>query len=267
MDEPRTDARLPRVLLVEDNPLHVRLVQTMLREVWSDISSLRTAKQLDVALVHLEDSTPDLILLDLVLPDADHLDGLNALLEFAPAVPIVVLSAYEDEALAVQALAAGAEDYLVKGRIGSETLARSIRFAMIRSGVARPRLPAPPSAGRTGRAIVGLDGRVHRVDPGLVAITGFEAAELVGGHIMGLTTPEDSSRWTDHLSAMESTTPTHSIGVSLRTRRGGARFVTAELTPLLGSKGSHEVVVRFATLTADLDPISEPTDATTPVSA
>ncbi len=254
--------QFPDVLLVEDNPLHVRLVQTMLREVWKDISTLRVAKRLDIAIAHLRKSIPDVVLLDLVLPDADQLEGLHAVLSFAPNTPVVVLSAHEDDEHALQALAVGAQDYLVKGRVGSDALARSMRYAMVRGGVAVPRRNAPATSEQAGNAIVGLDGAVLRVDRGLTEITGLSAGQLVGNHVMGITTPDDAASWSELLRDIDDSTQAKKVAVSVRTASGGVRFVTAELVPMLGPNGASEVVVRFATVNAASKPsVSHEVDA------
>ena len=69
------------------------------------------------------------MLLDLSLPDADGLDTLVRAHAQAPKTPIVVLTGHDDEALAVRAVRAGAQDYLVKGHVDGELLVRSIRYA------------------------------------------------------------------------------------------------------------------------------------------
>jgi phosphoserine phosphatase RsbU/P len=121
-----------RLLLVEDNPGDARL----LRETLSDAPSLRFdlvhAERLSDALDSLGTSQADLVLLDLSLPDAHGLETVARMLEAAPEIPIVVLSGQADETLAVQAVQAGAQDYLVKGTVEGPTLARAIRYAMER---------------------------------------------------------------------------------------------------------------------------------------
>jgi CheY-like chemotaxis protein len=256
MPEPHNDTgdQFPNVLLVEDNPLHVRLVQTMLREVWGDISTLRVAERLDMAIGHLRQSLPDVILLDLVLPDADQLDGLHEVLSFAPNTPVVVLSAHEDEEHALQALAAGAQDYLVKGRVGSDRLAKAMRYAMVRGGVAVPRRAAPSRPERTGRAIIGLDGNVLGVDRGLTEITGLNAGQLVGNHVMGVTTPDDAASWSELLRDVDVSTPSRTVTLGVRTTSGGVRSVAAELVPMLSTHGATEMLVRFTTMSAAATP-------------
>ncbi|MGF1936353.1 MAG: hybrid sensor histidine kinase/response regulator [Nostoc sp. ChiQUE02] len=77
----------------------------------------------------------DLVLLDLSLPDSI---GLNTLKEFraaVPDIPVVVLTGLDDEDLALQALAEGAQDYLVKDQMTIQRLVRAIRYAIERSEI------------------------------------------------------------------------------------------------------------------------------------
>jgi serine phosphatase RsbU (regulator of sigma subunit) len=71
-------------------------------------------------------------LLDLGLPDAVGLDGLRRLRESVPAIAVVVLTGRDDEQLGIEALGAGAQDYLVKGQVEPQVLARAIRYAIER---------------------------------------------------------------------------------------------------------------------------------------
>src|SRR4051794_36811025 len=72
------------------------------------------------------------VVLDLGLPDADGLAALHRLREAAPDVPMLVLTGLTDTARGLEAVAAGAQDYLIKGRVDGELLARSIRYAIER---------------------------------------------------------------------------------------------------------------------------------------
>lgn len=75
---------------------------------------------------------PSCILLDLGLPDAEGVEGLNRLRAVAPDVAIVVLTGTDDETVGLQALQGGAQDYLVKGQVDGHVLSRSIRYAIER---------------------------------------------------------------------------------------------------------------------------------------
>jgi diguanylate cyclase (GGDEF)-like protein len=68
-------------------------------------------------------------LLDLSLPDSHGLETFERARLEAPSVPIIVLTGFSDENMAVSAVDAGAQDYLVKGRVDGESLVRAIRYA------------------------------------------------------------------------------------------------------------------------------------------
>jgi diguanylate cyclase (GGDEF)-like protein len=125
-----------RVLLVEDNPGDRRLVQEMLREVGSD-SVLTSCDRVSAALDPLQRGLADLVLLDLSLPDAHGLEGLRRLRAAAPEVPVVVLSGNSSDELALEAVQAGAQDYLIKGNVDGSTLTRAMRYAVERQRAER----------------------------------------------------------------------------------------------------------------------------------
>ena len=132
----RTDADMDaphlRVLLVEDNPDDVDLLREMLVEAASAQLELVHVDRLADGLRQLEADRFDAILLDLSLPDSHGIRTFVRTHEDAPDVPCVVLSGSDDEALAVRAVQAGAQDYLVKGQANSNLLVRSIRYAVER---------------------------------------------------------------------------------------------------------------------------------------
>lgn len=72
------------------------------------------------------------VLLDMALPDTVMSDGLRQVLELAGPIPVVVLTGFADAALGAAAVAQGAQDYLVKGTVSGESLARAIRYAVER---------------------------------------------------------------------------------------------------------------------------------------
>jgi two-component system, OmpR family, KDP operon response regulator KdpE len=125
------------VLVVDDEPAIVRAVQTNLRRHGFQVETAMSGQEaLDVALrVH-----PDLVLLDLGLPDMDGLDIIHAIRERA-STPIVVLSARGAEQSKVAALDLGADDYLTKPFGVNELLAR-IRVALRHA--ARPSVGTEP---------------------------------------------------------------------------------------------------------------------------
>jgi signal transduction histidine kinase len=121
-----------KVLLVEDNLGDARLLYEGLAEALPEQFQMTHVRRLSEALEYLWEETCNVVLLDLGLPDSHGLDTLVVTRAQAPGVPIVVLTGFQDEALAVEALKGGAQDYLVKGQVDSKLLGRSMRYAIVR---------------------------------------------------------------------------------------------------------------------------------------
>ena len=121
-----------KALLVEDNPTDVRLIHEMLKELPAGTLQLQPVDRLDSAMERLRQETFDVLLLDLGLPDAQGMETLTLIQEANRSVPIVVLTSFDDERFALEAVRAGAQEYLVKGRFESELLVRTIRYAVQR---------------------------------------------------------------------------------------------------------------------------------------
>jgi len=120
------------VLLIEDNDIDARLTQDLLAEWSVEEFKITHAKTLSDGLLHLDKERFDAILLDLSLPDAFGLPTVRQVHATNPSIPLVVLSGVSDQALALQAVQQGAQDYLVKGQGHPELLARSVRYSIER---------------------------------------------------------------------------------------------------------------------------------------
>lgn len=208
MEEEQTSGGPPDLLVVEDNTLHARLVLTMLSEAWGDDAPVRHVKRLESALEAINESPPDCVLLDLVLPDADGLEAVDSMLMNASHVPIVVLSAHKDDHLALRAVRRGAQDYLVKGTVTADALARSVQLAIQRhhaenrstpgAAVAAPEEDAPlPSTaeGPTAVAILDADGAVIFAEEDAADMLGLPLKEVIGVPLVAMCHPADMDRW------------------------------------------------------------------------
>ena len=118
-----------QILLVEDNPGDARLLRELLSEVGSLSFELTHVDRLSEAMERAATEALDVILLDLSLPDAHGLETVRSMLDAAPAAPIIVLTGLDDDAMALQAVQAGAQDFLVKGKVDGGLLVRAIRYA------------------------------------------------------------------------------------------------------------------------------------------
>ena len=121
-----------RILLVEDRLTDARLMEETLRDVDIERAHLEHAATLAEALALLRGSTPDLVLLDLGLPDSEGIATLEVVRKASPDVAIVVLTGLDDPDTAIEAVRRGADDYLVKAHVRPENLARTLRHAVER---------------------------------------------------------------------------------------------------------------------------------------
>ncbi len=127
---------LCKILLIEDNPVNAQLIQKLLsacvntslaRGLSFDVTWTETLAQ---GLEKLEDSTFDVILLDLILPDSRGINSLITIKEKTPQVPIIVETGSEDETLIVQSFQLGADGYLKKKNLDTNILVYAIRLAI-----------------------------------------------------------------------------------------------------------------------------------------
>jgi serine phosphatase RsbU (regulator of sigma subunit) len=126
--------RLTTILVIDDDAADVSLLRNLLDYRWDGRFRLIHIEDLATAVTVAGRERVDVILLDLSLPDSHGLETFLKLYARCPHVPIVVLSSFDDEQLAMKAVQAGAQDYLVKGQIGEQLLVRSVRYAIERSG-------------------------------------------------------------------------------------------------------------------------------------
>jgi PAS domain S-box-containing protein len=130
-----TPEPLKRLLLVEDDLGFARLLREMFKEPGSTETELIHVESMGEAEKKLAETTVDIILLDAGLPDSQGIESVRRAHAAAPRVPLVVLTGRDDETLALMALQAGAQDYLVKGQINTRGLLRFLRYAVERNAM------------------------------------------------------------------------------------------------------------------------------------
>ncbi|MDP9378183.1 MAG: ATP-binding protein [Actinomycetota bacterium] len=124
-----------KVLLVEDSCDYAELVCDMLEESAPELS-VTTRSGIADAQAALSGEKFDCVIMDLGLPDARGLTGMRRLVACAPENPVVVLTGRDDDAIGLEAVKEGAQDYLVKARTDGDLLARAISYAIERKSVA-----------------------------------------------------------------------------------------------------------------------------------
>lgn len=131
-DNSQVSAVVPlTLLLVEDDRGDALLVEELIADTGADIR-LRWAQTMAAAEAELTADRPDCVLLDVHLPDANEVEAVERIAHLDPGMPIVVLTGLSDEHFGTAALASGAQDYLVKGRVDPDTLRRALLYAIER---------------------------------------------------------------------------------------------------------------------------------------
>ncbi len=139
LDPPQQANAGETILVVDDDPQTLRYVRRALAD--AGYNPVVLAEPEEVFLT-LEESRPDLVLLDMVLPNADGIEVMRDVLSVAD-VPVIFISAYGRDQVVAQAFEAGADDYIVKPFSPTELIAR-VRVALRRrAGSHRSQPPEP----------------------------------------------------------------------------------------------------------------------------
>ncbi len=124
-----------RILVVDDEPRFIRLLEANLSaDGYEVITATNGLEALDVFIKE----SPDLIILDVIMPELDGLSTLNRIREFS-SIPVIMLTAKGDEADKIEGLNHGADDYIVKPFSADELLAR------VRAVLRRVEYSSPPT--------------------------------------------------------------------------------------------------------------------------
>ncbi|MBE9126817.1 MULTISPECIES: ATP-binding protein [unclassified Coleofasciculus] len=123
------------ILLVEDSPSDAMLLCQIFYRLGKDGWNLVHVERLSDAIDIGNSDSIDAVLLDLSLPDSDGLETVAEFHTSLPEIPIVVLTGFDDEDFALEAVAIGAQDYLVKGQITDQLLFRTLRYAIERGQI------------------------------------------------------------------------------------------------------------------------------------
>ena len=174
------------ILLVEDNPGDADLLRETLAQV-EEPPELAHVERLQQAVEYLkQEGQVDAILLDLGLPDSTGIATLDQAGRAAGHLPIIVLTGLEDEAVGIEAVRKGAQDYLVKGQIRPNMLVRAIHHAIERKRMEEALRQAKEDWEQTFNAmpdlIAILDSRhcIVRVNLAMARALGVEPEQCVG---------------------------------------------------------------------------------------
>jgi PAS domain S-box-containing protein len=235
-----------RVLLIEDNPGDVRLIQEMLSEDSRNVFEIVHTDRLSKGLEFLKGDGIDILLLDLGLPDSRGIDTLHAILFNNNKIPIIIQTGLSDEDIAIEAVKAGAQDYLIKGQMNSCLLSRSIRYAIERK-LEEDKLRSEEQMFRTlaeqSSDIIVLVNRERVItyeNPAVERTLGFKPEERIGSSIFERVHPDDLNIVIDAVTTLEKNTNASVQRAEVRLQHKDGSWRTYDA---VGSTLVHDAVI------------------------
>lgn len=186
------------ILMIEDSVAQASFIQHMLNLESSEQYNICWAKTFAGGVEQLSRNVPDIILLDLMLPDSVGLNTFIKANKIAPNLPIIVLSGLDDETLAIRAVQKGAQDYIVKGNVNSNKLNQAIFYAIERkkteSALRESQKRYKELANALPQTVFELDltGKIKFVNRNALDTLGYSQEEVNKGlNILKVIAPED----------------------------------------------------------------------------
>jgi diguanylate cyclase (GGDEF)-like protein/PAS domain S-box-containing protein len=202
------------VLAIEDNQDDAELLRVMLRKVHEPSFTIVQSQSLSEGLQLLQKSSFDIVLLDLGLPDSNGMDSVLEIRKHSPTIPIIVFTGIADDEVALKALHLDVQDYLTKGQLDPNLLARSIRYAIERKRAveelrnSEARFRRLSESGIIGIVYFDAEGRIIDANDKFLEMIGSNREELTGGRVrrwIRLVPPEWNRRMREAYSEFKAT--------------------------------------------------------------
>lgn len=246
-----------KVLLVEDNPADARLFRETIVDTRRLPPLLTHVQRLGDAIERLRAERFDVVLLDLSLPDSEGLDSIVRVHEKVPEIPIVILTGQDDEQLALKAVRAGAQDYLVKGQGDGNLLLRAMRYAIERKRIEEA-LQQREEHFRSlienaldVITILSKEGVIRYESPAVARVLGYEPENLEGQRIAPYVHPDDTSQLNRLLGGTgRSDALARSVEFRMRHRDGSWRTLEAIGKDFIDESNQPGVIVNSRDITS-----------------
>jgi diguanylate cyclase (GGDEF)-like protein/PAS domain S-box-containing protein len=252
---PARPARLPRVLVIEDDTQDFELVRRLLDPLaWSVVHATRLAEALHLLAV----TRVDVVLLDSCLPDARGIDAVRRIAARFPDVAIAVLAGSNEEELSLPAVHEGAQEYLVKEELGERALARSLSLAIERhrAETAVACLAAIVESSDAAVLRCTREGRIASWNRGAERLFGLPAAAASGRSFADLLAPDRRSEARALFAGLGRARASAAFEAPCVHVGGGALHVSFTLSPIrdrLGGVVGISVVGRDVTRQKELE--------------
>ncbi|MEW6087821.1 MAG: ATP-binding protein [bacterium] len=240
------------LLVIEDNPADIRMVMEILKGCVTPYFKITHAGDLAGGILKLREGHFDTVLLDINLPDNRSLEGLIEIVKLMPGIPVIVLTGADDENLAIESLKGKAADYLVKGKINTEILTRSIRYAIERKHneemlvKQREELQIILDSVPSWIFYKDKQNRLLRVNKAFSKMIGISRKALEGKSLFDIYTHEQAETfWKEDLEVIKSGKPKMDI-TEVMVINNKTRFIQTDKIPYCDSNGNIIGVISFS---------------------
>lgn len=229
-----------RILLIEDDEEDYMIAREMLRESEIGQHELEWAKSYDAGVEAIRRNDHDIYLVDYKLGPHDGLTLIREAIGSGCRSPIILLTGQGDHDVDLEAMKAGAADYLVKGQLAAPLLERTIRYAVERAQTlqalrrSEERFRFLIEKAHDVVTILDIDSKMLYVSPSVERILGYRPHELIGGSIIYYVDPDDVSPVLDLFSrAGQPGEVASSVEYRFRHKDGSWRFLESVANNLL----------------------------------
>lgn len=233
-----------KVLLIEDNKGDAILIQEMLKDVEKTNFQVKHAQTLSDGIDYLQDNDFNIILLDLALPDSHGIDTFNQTNNQAPELPIIILTGLSDEEFAIKAVGGGAQDYLVKGEVDKQLLARSMKYAIERNIIegklkkSEERYRIMVEKTQSGIFLINPYNKLNYVNKQMANMLGYQINEMRNKSIFDFMDKEGKKAFQDHLKKIR-----NGIGniheLKFKNKSGSQLWALTSTNPIYKGNGNY----------------------------
>lgn len=225
--------------MVEDSFCDARLIYEMLRDSLTIDFKIEQAFRLSTGLEMLKTKEFDIILLDLALPDSFGLDTLKCFLNEARGIPIVVMTANDDEELGIKAVHLGAQDYIIKLQYDSYSFVKALCFAIERKKneeILAYQTKLLNSV-NDGIAVTDNDLKIVSWNTSAEKIFGWKENEVIGNRINDLIDPLLFDKIKTEAKVYLDEGKEYLLEINCRNRNGDSILVEMKILAILSKEG------------------------------
>ena len=245
-----TSTRSIRILVIEDDIIDKKQMERLLRQSTLSLAVIKHATHLDEALDIMAKERFDVVLLDLNLPDSDGLINVETVHNQDSQAAIIVVTGEENVNQGLEAVATGAQDYLVKGQFDTKSLAKTVRYSVERRQVQQTLLENEQRLTiileSILAAVVITDCETHEIvdlNPIAEQILGFPKDQLAGKACIRLVCVDETSK------ANDSSTTNLDRAAAMLLRSDGSRIPVLRSSRTISIKGRTYNINSFIEIT------------------